>query len=264
MMRKYQIFLACLVIFLTFNFLLFNFSTPAFAQAPDLNAAFSYDVADKKASDGDILIYTDKGLVRSSAVYSNAMFGVVQVNPVVVIDLNDDQGQTVVSSGVANVNVVDVNGQIKKGDYITSSVQTGKGQKADKSGYMLGVALENLSEPSGQIPVALDIKYVDLYSIISPTASKFLKALDNILLASTQDPEKFSRLVRYVSAALIVMGAFGISFLTFSKSMTNSVEAIGRNPLAKNSIYFSLLINIIVAVASLIIGVITAYILIKL
>lgn len=253
-----------IVSLLTFTFLILTFPTSVLAQTTNLNAAFSYEVADKEASDGDILIYTDKGLVRSSTAFSNAMFGVVQTNPVVVIELDDNQGQTVISSGVANVNVIDANGLIKKGDYITSSATAGKGQRADKSGYMLGVALADLQTSSGQIPVALDIKYVDLYSLISPTASKFLKALDNILLASTTDPEKFSRLVRYVTAALIVMGAFGISFLTFSRSMTKSVEAIGRNPLAKNSIYFSLSLNVIVAVVTLIVGLITAFILIKL
>jgi len=234
------------------------------AQSNDFNAAYSYNVVDPQASDGDILMYTEKGLVRANSAYTSGVFGVLQNNPVIVIELGDNQDQPVVKSGITMINVTNINGPIKKGDYITSSTVPGKGQRADKSGYMLGVAMAESEGDNGKIPVSLDIKYVDLYSILSPAANKFLKSLDNILLASTQDPEQFTRLVRYLAAAIIVLGAFIISFLTFSRSMTNSVEAIGRNPLARNSIYFSLVINIIVAVTTLLIGLASAFILIKL
>lgn len=225
------------------------------------DTAFSYNVVDSGAKNGDILIYTDKGLVRATSASSNAMFGVMQADPVVVIELSVNEGQPVVKSGIAEVNVT---GPVKKGDYITSSAQPGKGQRADKSGYMLGVALADASGSNDKIPVALEIKYVDLHSLLSPNVNKFLKSLDNILLASTQDPEKFTKLVRYIAAAVIVLGAFVISFFTFSKSMTNSVEAIGRNPLAKDSIYFSLVINVAVTVIIVLAGLATAFILIKL
>lgn len=236
---------------------------PVYAQNTGLDTAYSYAIIDPEAQDGDILIYSDKGLVRTSSPFETAMFGVLQSNPVILIELADNTGQPVVKSGIADVNVTNTNGPIKKGDYITSSSVPGKGQRADKSGYMLGVAMAE-STGSGKIPVSLDIKYVDLYSLLPPAANKLLKSLDNILLASTQDPEKFTKLVRYIAAAIIVLGAFLISFLTFSKSMTNSVEAIGRNPLARNSIYFSLVINVVVAVIALLVGLASAFILIKL
>lgn len=239
------------------------FPRAVYAQGNNLDAAYNYTVVDPEAQDGDILIYTDKGLTRANSAFSTTLFGVLQTNPVIEIQLSEDEGQPVVRSGVANVNVVNTSGPVKKGDYITSSAKPGKGQKADKSGYMLGVALAD-SGGSGQIPVALDIKYVDIYSTLSPGVNKFLKSLDNILLASTQNPEQFTKLIRYLAAAAIVLGAFVISLFTFSRSMANSVEAIGRNPLAKKSIYFSLMLNVIVTVTTLIAGLATAFILIKL
>lgn len=258
-------------------YLLFLTILPLSVEA-QVNGDITYDytISDSKAVDGDILIYTDKGLVRADTTFSSAMFGVMQLDPIISIQLDGNEGQPVAKTGIANVNVTNINGPIKKGDYITSSAVTGKGQKAEKSGYMIGTALADFSNSgdkmtvdgksisSGQIPVSLNVQYVDLYSNLSPAANKFLKSLDSILLASIQDPTQFTRLVRYLVAAVIVLGAFIISFFTFSKSMAKSVEAIGRNPLAKNSIYFSLLVNVFVTVITIIAGLATAYILIKL
>lgn len=236
----------------------------ASAQTTGLDASYGYNITDAEAQEGDILIHTDQGLMRATSAYSTAIFGVKQSDPLVMIQLSESDTQSIVKSGITQVNVTNTGGPIKKGDYITSSSVTGKGQRADKSGFILGVALTNLEEQTGQIAVDLDIKYVDVYSTISPGANKFLKSLDNILLASTQDPEKFTKLVRYLAASVIMLGAFGISLLTFSKSMSNSVEAIGRNPLARKYIYFSLIINAAVTVTTLLVGFITAFILIKL
>lgn len=256
-------------VFLIFTLFVFLYPVPfalnpTHAQTDSLDASYSYQVVDPEAKDGDILIYTDKGLVRSDNSFSTAMFGIMQSNPLVVVQLNPEDNQAVIKSGIATVNVTTANGPIKKGDYITSSTDRGKGQKADKSGYMLGIAMADFSDSApGQIPVSLNIQYVDLYSMISPAANKFLKSMDNILLASTQDPEKFTRLVRYLSAALIMLGAFVISLFTFSKASANSIEAIGRNPLAKKVIFMSLVVNMVVVLGVLIAGLITSFILIK-
>lgn len=242
------------------------YTSVTFAQT-SLDAGVNYTIFDKEAVDGDILTFSDKGLVRSSNVFKNAQFGILQQSPVVSINIGEGSTQPIVHSGIASVNVTNTNGSIKKGDYLTSSATPGKGQKADKSGYMIGVALQDFSSTKtndiGQIPVALNIQYVNLYSTISPSANKFFKSLDSILLNSIEDPERFIRLVRYLFAGLIMFGAFSISLLTFSKASANSIEAIGRNPLAKNSIYISLFVNILVVIAVLIAGLITSFILIK-
>lgn len=259
-MKKFQI--VFILLFYALPFTLYANST--FAQTNSLDASYSYQVTDPEAKDGDILIYTDKGLIRSDTSFSTAMFGIMQSEPLVVVQLNPEDTQAVIKSGIATVNVTTLNGAIEKGDYITSSTDTGKGQKADKSGYMLGIAMADFSDSApGQIPVSLNIQYVDLYSMISPSANKFLKSMDNILLASTQDPEQFTRLVRYLAAALIMLGAFVISLFTFTKASANSIEAIGRNPLAKKVIFMSLIINMIVVIGVLIAGLITSFILIK-
>ncbi len=253
-----------LIIFLLSSLGFFVLTTSAYAQAISSGATYTYKIDDTKAVDGDILTMSDKGLVRANTPYTGSIFGVVQNDAVIIIELLDEGGQPVARSGIAKVNVTNANGPIKKGGLIAVSTTPGKGQRADKAGYVLGTALADMNEATGQIPVALEIKSYDLSTTLnSATANRFLKSLDGILLASTEDPEKLSQLVRYVAAAIIVLGAFAISFFTFSKSMANSVEAIGRNPLAKNFIFSSLVINIVITVVVLGVALAAAFILIK-
>ena len=52
----------------------------AWAQIKSVEVSDTYELADPDAKGGDILVLTDKGLVRSSIDYDAKMFGVVQEN----------------------------------------------------------------------------------------------------------------------------------------------------------------------------------------
>lgn len=251
-----------------------------YAQSPipnEINTEVTtlYQIADKEATDGDILVKSNQGLIRASKIYDNSIFGVFSSQPLVVYR-SGEEGQPVIRSGIAEVNVTTLGGPIILGDYITSSEIPGKAQKATESGYVIGVALEPFSDTTGnetangpsatiqqgKIRVAVKIEYAEI------TAPRFLERLFSFLgrslLQNINDPQKLGDLIRYIAAGLIVLLSFTFSFLTFSRSVNKSIEAIGRNPLARNTIQITLILNLILMVVTAIIGVIASVLIIRL
>lgn len=263
-------FITIIIIILTSAWL-----SPAFAQQPQgIEATSVYEITDQDATDGDIVKATDKGLTRAGVSFDNKMFGVISDQPLLVYR-TETKGKPVIRSGTAQVNVTTLNGPIKYGDYITSSSITGKGQKALESGYTLGIALgaftgegaQQIDGPrgkvaSGKIPVAIRIEYTEL------TNPRFVGRLFGFIgtafLENVSDPKKFGDIIRFIAAALVLLLSFTFGFLTFSRSIIKSIEAIGRNPLAKTTIQLSMIINIILLVVTGIIGIVASILIIRL
>lgn len=222
-----------------------------------------YEIADKNAKDGDILVAAGGGLQRASKVYDNTMFGVVQDNPLVVYRDTEIKGKPVLRSGVAQVNVSTGNGAIKYGDYITSSSTSGVGEKATQSGYVLGVALAAYNKSgTGKIPVALRIEYAELTN--PRFAGELFGFVGSSFLENVKDPKQLGNIIRYMAAGLVLLLSFTFAFLVFARSIPKSIEAIGRNPLAKSTIQFSMLINIALLVITGLIGIVASILIIKL
>lgn len=249
----------------TFYFLLFPI--PTLAQTPGIDVSYEYKVTDKDAQDGDILSIQQGGLVRSSKSFDPNIFGVLQTTtkPILVYRELDSGDKSVTRSGTAQVNVTALNGPIKYGDYITSSPIAGKGQKSNGSGSIVGVALQDFdgaSAQSGKISVAIKIQSTGTSA--SAFTSSLFTGLGNALLENVSDPKKFTEVIRYMAAGLVVLLSFTFGFLTFSRSIPKSIEAIGRNPLAKNTIQLSMIINIILLVVSGLIGIVASILIIRL
>lgn len=245
-------------------------------QAKTLDSASVYSVADDKIESGDIVALGEKGIERTTVSLSPRIFGVMQENPMIVYREVDATKKPVVREGVVEVNVTTTNGPIKVGDFITSSAIAGKGQRASYSGYVIGTALSELKEGDGtkindptgkqvslgKVNISLNIGYIELVSG-SRSLSNFLGPLAAPFAANVQDPDKFTMIIRYIAAGLVIIVGFLISFFAFSRSLPKAIEAIGRNPLAKSSIYFSIGINVALAVLTLAIAVIAAIILVR-
>ncbi|MEK7617422.1 MAG: hypothetical protein AAB414_05210 [Patescibacteria group bacterium] len=236
---------------------------PVFAQLQATDVTSVFKIADSEAEDGDILIITEEGLVRTSQISDPKMFGVIQEQPLLVYRSTEIQGKPVIRSGIAYVNVTTMNGPIKYGDHITSSQTPGKGQKAPASGYVLGIALASFddAENTGKIPVAIKIESKGvsgpgLATIFSLVGIGFLENLGN--------PDKFAEVIRYIAAGLVVLLSFTFAFLVFARSIPKSIEAIGRNPLAKTTIQISMVMNIVLLVITGIIGIVASILIIKL
>lgn len=250
--------------------------TLALAQEPlGVGVSFTQILSDKEAENGDILMTGPQGIVRANLPYTTSLYGVVQDNTLLVYRNVDEQGVPISRSGLAVVNVSNINGPIKTGDFITSSTIPGKGERAMESGYVIGVAMEDFQEQgaaslevngktyaTGKISVALRFEWMDIS--VPKNANRVLAVFNNALLRNLENPEKFIQLFRYILAAIIILIGFLVGFFTFSRSLAKSVEAIGRNPLAKNSIQFSILMNIVLTIATTIVGIVAALLIIRL
>lgn len=233
-----------------------------------------YEIADSEAQEGDIISVTDQGLIRSTIGFDPKIFGVIQEQPLLVYR-TETAGKPVVRSGIAQVNVTTLNGPIQNGDYITSSQIPGKGQKAQESGYVLGITLtsftgegaQTVAGPTGQvalgkIPVAIKIEYAELTN--PRFAGRLFGFIGTTLLENVSDPKQVGLVIRYLAAGIVMLLSFTFSFLIFARSIPKSIEAIGRNPLAKSTIQFSMIVNIFLLVLTGLIGIVASILIIRL
>lgn len=264
------------LLFLSFLLLTTNYLLPTTSaqEQQGIEITSIYEIADTESIEGDILSTSEKGLARSSIGFDNKMFGVIVEQPLLVYR-SETKGKPVVRSGVTTVNVTTLNGPLKYGDYITSSQIPGKGQKASESGYVIGVALASFDGNGapqvdgprgkvslGKIPVAIRVEYAELTN--PRIAGRLFGFIGTTLFENISDPKQFGNVVRYLAAGLILLLSFTFAFLTFSRSIAKSVEALGRNPLAKSTIQLSMIINIILLVVTGIIGIVASILIIRL
>lgn len=254
--------------------------TATFAQQ-GIEVTNVFEVKGENIQDGDIVSTTSDGVSLSTRPYDPRVFGIVQNNPLIVYRRVDNQGVPVVRQGVAKVNVTNFNGPIKVGDYIATSDVPGKGQRAGISGYVLGIALENFDGANGEkvkatdsntkeekevtlgkIEIAVKIEYAEITG--SRSLGRAFDYLNGAFFKNVQDPEQFTQVVRYIAAALAVIIAFAVAFFTFSRSLPKAMEAIGRNPLAANTIRVSIILNIVFTILSALVGIIAAIVIVKL
>lgn len=267
-MIKYIVFTLVCILHLAF------YTAPTYAQSQGIEVTSVYEVTDADTVEGDILKATDKGLVRTTIGFDNKMFGIASDQPLLVYR-TETKGKPVIRSGITQVNVTTLNGPIKYGDYITSSAISGKGQKAQESGYTLGMALDaftgegapqidgpNGKVASGKIPVAIRIEYTELTN--PRFAGRLFGFIGTAFLENVSDPKQIGTLIRYIAAGLVVLLSFTFGFLTFSRSIAKSIEALGRNPLARSTIQLSMIINIGLLVVTGIIGIVASILIIRL
>lgn len=240
--------------------------SPVLAQnSNNINLTYTFDLIDKQANDGDIIISTEKGLTRATSPYSPRIIGVVQDNPLVVYRDPKKPGRPIERSGTVKVNVTDFTGPINIGDYVTSSVIPGKGQKALQSGFILGIATEALPKGKttrnyeghevtnvGQISVAIRIGYIDINQ--DRSILRFLDAFLASLFQNVKDPEKFIQLTKYMLAAIALLLSLLVAAMTFIRASINGIQAIGRNPLAKRAIFVSIGLNMLLTLLTFSVG----------
>jgi hypothetical protein len=248
------------------------FTNQSFAQSSGVDATLTFQNVDSKAVYGDILIKSGQGFSLADSPYSIYLFGVLEEKPLLVFRDGNDSSKPITRSGVVNVNVTNINGDIKSGDFITSSPIPGKGQKAERSGYVIGIALEDLKNTnpnitfgnkkvsSGQIPVAMRIEYAE---ITNPRSSRIADYLNTALFQNIQSPDRFQRLVQYTLSGVVVVTSFLLSFLVFARSAIKGIDAIGRNPLAKRAIQVSIFLNIILALTTTLVGLAAAFVIVR-
>lgn len=257
-MRKlhqvFLIFTACFV----FGASYFVFAPQALAQVNSSGVAISAAVSGETFDGG--IVCSDLANLYSSCKkeYDPNMYGVITLTPGLSFDSGQAGSVPVVSAGSVYVVVSSLNGDIKKGDYVTSSKTPGVGQLAKKSGYVLGVALEDYSSPDIQATgkILLNINAKPAVLTAGASANLFQLIKDGVEGAF----ESPLSALRYIVAGILAVISFVFGFLHFGRMAKSGVEAIGRNPLAAKTIQFGIMLNVLIAIVIVGAGLGIAYI----
>lgn len=241
-----------------FLLVLFLVSVPV-VQANDFGVSIDINFGDV----GDVIVAKDGKFILSNSSYDPNIYGVIADTPIIGIQNTLLTSSKMVSTyGQAVVKVSSVNGEIKKGDYLTSSDVPGVAQKADKHGQVLGIALENYNSAdktsSGKINAYISVETRLLNTNLK---ANLLEALRDGTYAAFITP---LATLRYLLAALMVASTFVIGFWTFARFSNTTIQAIGRNPLAKRDISKSLFFNLAFILAIMVIGLGLAYLILVL
>lgn len=240
---------------------------PATADAlgeATLGVARMIETNEKDVKDGTILSAgTNKGAVRTSIPYDSQVLGVVSRDAAIILNsTSSENGLPVISTGTVYVLVSSIEGDIKKGDLITSSIVPGVASKATKEGYVLGSALEDYSNPDkkkvDQIAVSLDLHYFNS----KPTFPGTLSDIFKLVLTPTKDGP--SALFKYIVAAIVVLGSMVLGFLSFGRAAAKGVEALGRNPSASKIIHLGIIFNVGIVVSIALAGLVVAFLILRL
>ena len=220
------------------------------------------------------LVSLDAGLNRqiSLANSNNApkLVGVAVGNNDSLVEIDATTGLVqVATSGVANTLVTNVNGDIKVGDQIAVSPFSGVGMKALPGSRLIGLAQGTLNDAtkgltSRQVkdkagtPQTIKVGFTQV-SIAIGTAPMAPSEQSNYIqrLAKTLVGHSVSTIRLVLSSIIAIVLIVSLIALVYT-SIYGSIVAVGRNPLARSSIFRTLgVIGGMVAVISLLgIGVI--------
>ena len=240
--------------------------TPSVSNA--LNALTQGYTISKPVSVGS-LVSLKKGSSDSveAASTDNAdnIIGVV-VNPdsSLLSVTNGTEQVQVATSGVANIIVSDINGEIIAGDHITASPVQGVGMKATNNTKVIGIAqdkprydtieqeytTESGSKEKfklGQVPLVVSVSYYTK----APEKTVIPPALQNI--ANAVAGKKVSTLPIIISSAIFLIMLIAVVSIIYTL-IRSSIISIGRNPLAQSAVFrdviqLSALVMIIIGVS---------------
>lgn len=221
------------------------------------------EVKDKKVKDGSIISAGVKGNAPSIVPYDPQVMGVVARDAAIILNTKDiTNGLPIISTGTVYLLVSTRDGNIKKGDLLTSSTIPGVGVKAVKEGYVLGTALEDYDNPNkkqvGEIAVDLNLHYFNAKPIFPGSLTDIFK----IAILPTKDSP--SPIFKYIIAAIVVLGSFILGFLSFGRTAAKGVEALGRNPAASKIIHLGIIFNVMIVGIIILAGLTVAFLILRL
>lgn len=229
------------------------------AQVSSSGVAITAAVNDSDAQDGDIICTYPEGNLRCDSEYDPSLFGVISDNPAAAIEDSElEDGRLIVTSGIATVRVSSANGNIAEGEFLTSSETPGVAMRADRNGYVLGVANEDYEsgnpEEIGRMQVLVNVH--PAAGIAGPRGDILRFIREGITFPVTGPLES----LRYLLAALMVILAFSLGMIYFGRASREGIEAVGRNPLAKRVIQLTVILNIVLTIVIVLVGLGISYI----
>lgn len=241
--------------------------------------------AEQPIDKGTIVVLTGKDSnqvkVATQADVAN-MFGVVVDKAQLPFSVTNEniQNETFVAvSGTYNVLVTNQEGSIASGDYLTLSSIHGTAMKAgEKEVTVFGRANSSFNDSSvslgtttlkdssggtktvklGSIPVTIDIKNNPNHKSTDVNAPEFLKRVGEAIADKEVSPIRIYLGVGIAAISLIA------TIAVLYAGIRNGVISIGRNPMARKTLFKALLEVILTAALILIIGLFAVYLLLKL
>ncbi|MET0779377.1 MAG: hypothetical protein ABWY71_00935 [Candidatus Saccharimonadales bacterium] len=188
----------------------------------------------------------------TSSTNVNQMTGVAGSKSLIELS-NGVSGVQIVTSGVTQALVSDINGTVKTGDKITASPIAGVGMRATATTLIIGTAQANqtsvktetrtITDKSGKkkdikigaVPLQVDKVFYevpsDQNSFLPPALQSFANGVAGHQVSA----------IRVLVAALLVLFLFAAVTILIYSAVRSSIISIGRNPLSENAVRKSLL-----------------------
>jgi len=228
-----------------------------------LGVARMIEIKDKNVQDGIVISSSKEGPIASNIPYDPQVLGIVSRDAGIILNTdNVKDGIPVISNGTVYLQVSSKEGDIKKGDLLTTSTIPGIAVKAVKDGYVLGRALEDYENPDskkyGKITAELDLHYFNAKPTLLGSLTDILKFA---LLPTKESP---SPIWKYIVAAIVTLSSFALGFMTFGRTAAKGVEALGRNPSAGKIIHLGIIFNVAIVVVIVLAGLTVSFLILRL
>ena len=216
-----------------------------------MSAAISEGYSSTQALAPDTLVSIDTATNQvkpADTANNNGLLGVVVGGQAATLSIdNPGKNLQVATSGTTDLFVTDLNGPIKPGDQIAPSPIEGVGMKASSNGKIVGLAQDGFSGGKtaktvtvttktgskhiahiGTVPAVIQVAY---YSTTASAVPGFLQQFANSVAG------KPVALGRLIAVALILLVALLLVAILLFSAVRGALVSVGRNPLAKTSIY---------------------------
>lgn len=230
-------------------------SSVGLVAASSANISHSYSGAGNIATGSLVSLDSsqDNYVLPANLDTANRLVGIVvaENDSLVAIDSAGDKLQ-IATSGIANALVSDVNGSVKTGDHIAVSPFSGVGMKAQPGSRIIGLAQTTLGENTTKLVTRqitdkdgkkqpIQVGFVRVSIAIGSVPAAVTDADKNVLqrlaISVTGKPVSTARLV--ISSAIAIIAILALVTLIYT-SVYGTIVAVGRNPLAKASIFRAL------------------------
>lgn len=206
----------------------------------------------------------------------NTLLGVVidPGNSLLSVSTGKDTQVQVATSGVVQVLVTDINGNVNAGDNITASPISGVGMRASVNTKVVGIAQDSMNNNNsskqtykdkagkehtariGTVPVLVNVSYF----FKQPDKTIIPQALQNI--ANSLAGKTVKPLPIIISAGLFIITLIVVVSIIYSM-IRSSIISVGRNPMSQSAVYRDLIQLSGLVLTILAVAVVAIYLILK-
>jgi len=206
---------------------------------PDL--AEKFPTKDKTIEPGDVVasdVFNKEHVIKTDKEYQLNAMGVVSTKPGIILGgLIDGGGVNVALAGRIPVKINLNNGEIKAGDYLTSSDIPGIAMKATKAGKVLGIALEDFSQSDfdngkDRITMFVDPQFIGNDLVIASDSTGQITTQYQLTLQDIQNQ------LSSIGIILNQDGYFEAKTIKAKKMITEQIELIDKTTQELHCIWY--------------------------